>query len=251
MLRVRSSQPCTREAVLPVARRCRTAGGPCVTAARKRRAGRASCEVRRMSPQIRTPSLIPAPSLLTQHRRRLRRRMPMEKKRRIAAAAITFCIITATIIRASVPLPMSVTSAAGQAGQNTSTTATLYVLLSNSDGTPKTDAAVTPAPDRVPTEWGVQTFGIPSTFQMPCNFGTPSRPQMRNLPGQLRVRTISKGVNATNEPVPGLYALEVSPVAPCTAQGALIRWVQGEYHFVVTYSKNDERGSTSGVLVIR
>ena len=145
------------------------------------------------------------------------------------------------------PLTRSVSSAAQLAAPNTADGATLLVLLKNADGTPKVDAVVK-FDKGSPVAWTLKTVAVPKNFGQACTLQANQAPVPD--PARLIMRSISPRNSVVNETVEGLYAVDVVPYVRC-GQGSLFRWVQGEYHFVLTYSNGDDKASALGVLVIR
>ncbi len=174
--------------------------------------------------------------------------MIFKPKRSSSVLAITILVTTAVTVNAA-QLSILVTASAGQATPNSRNAAVIHVYLGNSDGSPKNDAAVSPPAGGLPSDWIIHTLSVPAGFETPCILrpGTAAV----NLAGQLRTSRVSKLALNEREPTSGLYTFEVLPVAPCGANGTLVSWTPGEYHFMMAYSKGSDRGTVLGVLVVR
>jgi hypothetical protein len=155
----------------------------------------------------------------------------------LALLAIVFCGVNTPVI--SAPLPISVIASASQASPGSNGGAWIMVHIENPDGSPKTDAQL-PGPD---PNGGVQLKGSKWSFQtldVPLGY----RQQTAANLGDLRIMTINNSGD-------GLYKLQIQPAAGYKgARKVYLKWVAGEYFFLVSYKDGNDQGTAVGVLRI-
>ena len=165
---------------------------------------------------------------------------------RMALLAIVICGVTIRV--SSAPLPILVIVRASQASTGTNGVAWILVHIANSDGSPKADAQI-PGPDPnggvqlKGSNWSFQTLDVPPGYKGRFQTFVNGQPALVEL-GELRIMAINNLGN-------GVYKLLIQPTGGFKGgRKVFLRWVSGEYIFLVSYKDGNDQGTALGVLRI-